>query len=63
MGIGRGDKDRRFAPAYKHKKQLKNNAGGFLQSFVNTVDEIVDKVTEGSIKLGIGSAKTLYGKR
>jgi hypothetical protein len=34
---------------------------GFRQTFMEAVDGVVGQVTDGVIKLGTGSAKTLYG--
>jgi hypothetical protein len=61
MVLNNSKKDQRFAPPYQHKKSLKNMANGFLGTFMNTVDDTVDHMTNEAIKLGTGSAKTLYG--
>lgn len=60
MVFNRSKKDKRFAPSYQHK-DLKDMATGFKGIFLEAVDGVVDQVTEGVIKLGTGSAKTLYG--
>lgn len=54
-------KDKRFAPPYQHRKNLKGMATGFTGIFMNAVEDIIDHVADESIKLGIGSAKTLHG--
>ena len=61
MGLGDPQKDKRFAPPYQHKKGLKKMAEGFVGTFMNAVDDVVDQVFNKGIKLGTGSAKTLYG--
>ena len=54
-------KDKRFAPPYQHKNGLKDMAPGYVGTFTNAVSDVVCQVDDGTIKLGIGSAKTLYG--
>ena len=36
-------------------------APGYVGTFTNVVNDVVCQVADGTIKFGIGSAKTLYG--
>ena len=55
------NKDKRFAPPYQHKNGLKQMAQGFVETFTDTLGDIVEGAATGAIKLGIGGAKTLFG--
>jgi hypothetical protein len=60
MVLKRPQEDRRFAPPYKYEA-LKDLASGFTKPFTTAVNGVDDEVNNGTINLGIGSARTLYG--
>ena len=61
MVLNKSRKDKRFAPPYQHKKELKPIGAGCRKAFIDTVLDVVGGVADETVKLGIGTAKTLLG--